>query len=142
MSTDRDERIVATRQRWRTHGFALLLIALNIDVLVRMLILKQEPRQWLDIAAIWMGTAVFVCIGTTASGVQLDGGKWSNHWPIILTIVAIPVVLMLMGGLHGLADLIGVLAAAAAGVFTMLIIMHGIYRVWERKTLGRGSREE
>jgi len=47
--------------------------------------------------------------------------------------------------LDGSAGIIGQITGttgAAAGVFVMLIIMHGIYRVWERKTLGRRSQEE
>ena len=143
MSTDHDERVIATRQRWAACGMVMLTIALSIDLLVRILILKQEPRQWLDIAAILMGTTVFVSIGMTASGVQLYGGKWSKHWPVVLSIVAAnAVVLTLMGGVHGLADLIGVIAGTAGGVFVMLIILSVIYGVWERKTLGRAPREE
>ena len=143
MSTDHDERIVATRQRWAARGMVIMIYALNIDLLVRMLILKQEPRQWLDIFLIWMGTSLYVCIGMTASGVQLYGGKLSKHWLVILTILAVnAVVLTLMGGMHGLANLIGIIVSAAAGVFVMLIIMHGIYRLWERVTLGRVPREE
>jgi len=143
MNTDHDERVIATRQHWGTCGMVILTIALAIDLIVRILILKQEPRQWLDIAAIWMGTAVFVSIGMAASGVQLYGGKWSKHWPVILTIVAVnAVVLTLMGGGHGLADLIGVIAGAAGGVFVMLIIFRGIYGVWERVKLGHAPREE
>ncbi|MDH4178998.1 MAG: hypothetical protein OEV33_00690 [Armatimonadota bacterium] len=143
MSTNHDERIVATHQRWAARGMVMMIFALNIDLLVRLLILKQEPRQWLDIGLIWMGTSLYVCIGMTASGVQLYGGKWSKHWLVILTIVATnAVVWTLMGMGHGLADLSGVIVGAATGVFLMLMILRGIYSVWERRTLGRGPREE
>ena len=143
MSNDRDERVIATRQRWAAHGMAILTMALSIDLLVRILILKQEPRQWLDIFLIWMGTSLYVCIGMTASGVQLYGGKLSKHWLVILTVVAtMAVVLTLMGMGHGLADLIGVIVGGAIGVFLMLMILRGSYSVWERVTLGRRSREE
>jgi hypothetical protein len=143
MSNDRDERVIATRQRWAAHGMGIFIIALNIDLLVRLLILKQEPRQWLDIFLIWMGTSLYVAIGMTASGVQLYGGKLSKHWLVILTVVATNAVvwtLMSMG--HGLADLILFIVGAATGVFLMLMILRGIHSVWERRTLGRVPREE
>jgi len=147
MSTDHDERVIATRQRWATHGFGLLFIALSIDLMVRTLILKQEPRQWLDIAAIWMGTMLFVAIGMTASGVAPFGGKWWKMWPIIPGVAVVSTVtLALMGMVHTWADLIfnitlGIIGGAA-GVSVTLIIMHGIYRLWERVTLGHVPREE
>jgi len=77
MSELRDERIVATAQRWGAWGLLMLWFLLITDLMVRTLIFKQEPRQWLDIAAIWMGTATFVSIGMAASGVAPYGGKWS-----------------------------------------------------------------
>ncbi len=143
MSTQSDERTIATHQRWAARGMAILMIALSIDLIVRSLILKQDPRQYLDSGLIWMATMLYVSIGMAASGVQLYGVKSSKHWPVILIIVAVnAVVLTLMGGLHGQADLIGVIASAAGGVFVMLIIFRVVYGVWERKTLGRGPREE
>ena len=143
MNTDHDERVIATRQRWGTCGMVILTIALAIDLIVRILVLKQEPRQWLDIAAIWMGTAVFVSIGMAASGVQLYGGKSSKAWLLILILaVEIPVVLTWMGMVPTWAAFIANMVIAGAGAFLMLMIFRGIYGVWERKTLGRGSREE
>ncbi len=138
MNTDTDERIVATRQRWATHGFALLLMALAIDLLVRMLVLTQEPRQWLDIFLIWMATALYVCIGTAASGVQLYGGKWPKQWLVILAIVATnAVVWTLMFTGHGPGGLIATIVGAATGASVMIIILRGIYILWERATIGR-----
>ena len=143
MSDHSDERVIATRQRWAARGMVILTIALAIDLIVRILILKQEPRQHLDISLIWMATILYVSIGMTASGVQLYGGKWSKHWLVILTIVAVnAVVLTLMGVIHGLAEAIAIIVCAAVGAFLMLTILRGIYGVWERKTLGRAPREE
>jgi len=143
MSNHSDERVIATRQRWAARGMVILTIALAIDLLVRILIVKQEPRQHLDISLIWIATTLYVSIGMTASGVQLYGGKWSKYWLVILTIVAAnAVVLTLMGVIHGLAEAIGVIVGAAAGGFLMLMVLRGIYSVWERKTLGRAPREE
>lgn len=143
MSELRDERVIATRQRWATHGFGLLFIALSIDLMVRALLLKQDPRQWLDIALIWMATMLFVFIGMTASGVAPYGGKWLLTWLVILVItVTNTVVLTLLGGVHTRADLIATIVITAAGAFVVIIILRGIYSVWERVKLGRVPREE
>jgi len=50
--------------------------------------------------------------------------------------VEVPVVLTLMGMVHTLADFITEIVIAATGVFVMLLILRGIYGVWERRTLG------
>ena len=144
MSTHHDERTIATAQRWAARGMWILSIALAIDLLVRALILKQEPWQYLDIWLIWMATMLYASIGMTASGVAPFGGERSKTWLQVLIIAAVvPVVLALMGTVHTLADFITVMVCAAAGAFLMLIIiLRGIYGVWERVTLGRGPREE
>ena len=143
MSTQSDERIIATQQRWAARGMWMLSIALAIDVLVRILILKQEPRQYMDISLILLATMLYVSFGATASGVEPFGGKWSKTWLLILLVaVTITAVLTLMGMVPRLANLIGVIVSGAAGAFTSLVILRGIYRVWERKTLGRAPREE
>ena len=143
MSNQPDERVVATQQRWGARGMLILTMALAIDLIVRIPILKQEPRQWLDISLIWMATSLYVFIGMTASGVAPYGGKWSHGLLVVLILtVEIPVLLMLMGGVHTLTDFIANMAIAAATAFVMVIIFRGIYARWERRTLGRGPREE
>jgi len=143
MSNDRDERVIATRQRWAARGLLLVMVALSIDLIVRILVLKQEPRQYFDIGLIWTATMLYVSIGMTASGVAPYGGKWSQAWLAILIIaVQVPVGLTLMGMVHTWADFIADIFIAAASAFVMLIILRGIYGVWERRTLGRVPREE
>jgi len=143
MSKHRDERITATAHRWGARGLAMLSAALAIDLVVRTLILKQEPRQYLDIGLIWMATTLYVAIGMTASGVAPYGGKWSTSWLVILIIaVEVPVVLTLMGMVHTPAAFIADTFIAAGSAFLSLIILRGIYSMWERVALGRGPREE
>ena len=143
MSNHDDERTIATRHRWAARGMVILIFALATDGLVRALILKQDPRQYLDICLIWMATTLYVAIGMTASGVAPYGGKWSKAWlPILIIAVVCPVVLTLMGMVHTLADFITDMVGAVAGALVALIILRAIYSVWERVTLGRASREE
>jgi len=143
MSEATDERIVATRQRWATHGFGILFIALPADLMVRIFVLKQEPRQWLDIALIWMGTMFFTAIGMSASGVPPYGGKWSSSWlAIAILAVEVPVILALMGMVPTPAAFLADMVIAALGAFVAIVLVRGVYGLWERRTLGRGPREE
>ena len=143
MSNHRDERTIATQQRWAARGMLIFSIALAIDLMVRALILKQDSRQYLDISLIWMATILYVSIGVTASGVEPCGLNWSLGLLIILLLgVEIPVVLTLLRGLNTLTDFIASMVSAAGGAFVMLIILRGIYARWERVTLGRGASEE
>jgi hypothetical protein len=71
------------------------------------------------------------------------GGKWSKASLAVLIIaVEVPVVLTLMGMVHTLADFVADSVIAAAGAFVSLIILRGIYSVWERRALGRRAREQ
>lgn len=147
MSNDRDERTTGTADRWAAHGMAILSMALCTDLIVRCLILKQEPWQWLDIFVIWMGTNAYVAIRMTASGVALYEGKWRKMWPIIpVVVVANTVTLALLGMVRTWTDLISTITigiiGAATGTFVVLIILRSVYSLWERRTLGHVPREE
>jgi len=143
MSKAPDERITATAQRWQARGLVMLSLALSLDLIVRTLILKQDPRLWLDIAAIWMGTSVYVVLGMTASGVDPYGGKYWKVWPIIpLVVVGNAVMLARFGMAQTLTEVAASVVSATAGLFVTIVVLRGIYGLWERRTLGRGSREE
>ena len=143
MSDIQDERTTAVAQRWGAHGMMIFSFALTIDVLIRILILKQPPQQWWDISLIWIATTLYVGIGMTATGVAPYGWKWSKSW-LIIVIVAVTntVVIALMGMIHSLAELISIIVTGAAGAFVAIIILRGIYSLWERRALGRSPREE
>jgi len=147
MSKDRDERTMATADQWAARGWMVLSFALMADMLVRMLILKQHPGQWLDIAVIWMASTLYAALGMTASGVEPYEGRWRKMWPIIPGIVAVnTVVLALLGRVHTWADITSTitfgLIGGAVGTVVLFIILRGIHGRWERKTLGRTPREE
>jgi hypothetical protein len=143
MSNHSDERTTATAHLWAARGLVMLNIALPIDLLVRILLLKQEPRQWLDIGLIWMAAMVCAGIGMTASGVAPYGGKGWKMWPIIPLIVVVnTVVLARIGMVPTLTDVVASVVSATAGLSLVIVILRGIYSRWERRTLGRVPREE
>jgi hypothetical protein len=138
-----DERTIATQQQWQARGMAILSIALSIDLIVRSLVLKQDPRQYLDIGLIWMATMLYAAIGMTASGVAPFGGKWWKMWPIIpIVVVGNTVTLARFGMVPTLTAVVLSVVSATIGLSVIIVILGGIYGVWERRTLGRGSREE
>jgi hypothetical protein len=143
VSAHLDERTIATQQRWLALGMLILNIALPIDLVVRALILKQDPRHYLDIGLILMATILCVSVGMSASGVDPYGGKRSNAlWIILVIAVVVPVELTLTGMVDTPTEFIAIIIATAASAFLMLGILRGIYRMWERATLGRAAREE
>ncbi len=144
MNNITDERVVATRQRWHARGFLLLYFALNLDIIVRVLVLKQPPRQWMDIGLIWMATTLYVSLGMSRSGVDLysKAKPKSNLMVLIILGLEIPALLWLMGSVHSWMQfaLYGLLAAGSA--YAMQIVLRLLHKRWEQKTLGQGTPEE
>jgi len=142
MTNHGDERITATRHLWAARGWALLMLALSIDLIVRTLILSQHPGQYLDIALIWMATIVYVAIGTTASGVEMHGGRLWKMWPLIPFVVVVNIVtLARMGSVPTFTSVAAGVVSATVGFSLTIVLVRGIYARWERRTLGRRSRE-
>jgi len=142
MTNHGDERITATRHLWAARGWVLLMFALSIDLIVRTLMLRQHPGQYLDIALIWMATTLYVAIGTTASGVELHGGRLWKMWPIIPLVVVVNMVTSArMGSVPTFTDVAASAVSATVGFSLTIVVVRGIYAGWERRTLGRRSRE-
>ena len=143
MSSHSDERTIATAQRWAARGLGMLSIALAIDLMVRTLILKQEPRQYLDIGLIWMATTLYVAIGMTASGVEPFEGKWWKMWPIIPVVVVVnTVTLARIGMVQTLTDVVSSVVSTTAGLSVLIVVLRGVHTSWERATIGRVPPEE
>jgi hypothetical protein len=139
MSIHNDERITIVRQRWAARGMTVLSIALSIDLFIRAVFIKQDPRQFIDIAIIWIVTSFFVCIGMSASGIAPFEGRRRKIWISVgILAIEIPLILILLGMVHSLTDFITDAICAAVGAFVTFIFMQSIYSLWEHRTLGRG----
>jgi hypothetical protein len=141
-----DERVAATSQRWAAIGGTFMAVALGIDMMVRILVLKQDFRLCWDICLIWTVNLYLVSIGQIRNGVRPvgAGGKWSWKTSGLITLelaLLIPAVLWLMGNIHSLREYLFVALTAAAGCLVMQMILRGIYRRWERRNLGPEAGE-
>jgi hypothetical protein len=140
-----DERIAATSQKWAAFSGAFLSIAIGIDIMVRILILKQDYPM--EICLIWMVNLFVVGIGQIRSGVPAAGtvGTSSRKISVLMIVeiaLLVPAVLWLMGMVNSWLQYAAYAALAAAGSLVMQMIMRGTYRRWERRTLGASSDDE
>lgn len=147
MAAHPDERVAATAQRWAARGGAFMSVALGIDVIVRVLVLRQDFRQCWDICLIWMANLFFVCIGMVRNGVRPAGAggrlSWkANGWAILIIALEIPAILWLIGGISSWREYVIYTALCAVVALIMQLIMRGIYGRWERRTLGGADEEQ
>jgi hypothetical protein len=130
----KDERIQTTVNRFATIGFLICFyLLLPISIVYRTLILKQHPRQWWDIFAIWIIGLLFVFIAYATKGVFAHGFK--RFWLTIFIGVFIVnlTLFFIMGQIHSVVDvglyLIGFLPAMGL----VIAIAYFLNRRWERK---------
>ena len=81
----KDERIQTTANRFAAKGFCVWLVLMSISLCYRTLILKQHPREWWNIFAIWIIGVFFVFITYAKKGV-LDH-DFKRRW-LTITIAA------------------------------------------------------
>lgn len=140
-----DERINAERQRWAARGGAFLSIALGIDLIVRVFVLRQDPRFYMDTALIWLVNLFIVTIGMIRCGVPAVGVAGKLSWKtsgflVVLIGLEIPALMWLMGDIHTLPQFLFQAALAGGAAAAMLLIMRAIYGKWERRALGQDSQ--
>ena len=145
VSAHPDERINAEMQRWAARGGAFLSIALGIDLIVRVFVLRQDPRFYMDIALIWLVNLFIVTIGMIRCGVPAAGVAGKLSWKtsgflVVLIGLEIPALMWLMGDIHTLPQFLFQAALAGGAAAVMLLIMRAIYGNWERRALGQDSQ--
>ncbi|MBN2210501.1 MAG: hypothetical protein JW709_03815 [Sedimentisphaerales bacterium] len=129
----KDERIQTTTNRMAAIGFFIWNLLLPISLCYRILILKQYPSQWWDIAAIWI-IGIFVVFIANAGKGGLDYQFKKKFFTIgIIIVIAIAVILFIMGMIHSIADLGGVLIGSISGVGLVIVVAYLLNRRWRRK---------
>ncbi len=135
-----DERIQTTVNRFAAMGFSIWQLLLSISLCYRMLILKQHPREFWDIFAIFFIGTLYVSIAFANKGVFGHGITRRS-----LTI-AIPVGIIIAAAIIGFSawkfstpGMDSVVAVLTLLIGTLLVmglvfgIAHFLKRRWERK---------
>ena len=133
----KDERIQATVNRFAAGGFLVLEFLMWICLCYRMLVLKQHPREWWDIFAIWVIGVLFLSIAYASRGVLPPYFKRLWLTICIVVVVVLLALRLIEGQIHSVVDvgvwLIVVLPACLAATGLGIGILHLLNRRWERK---------
>jgi len=132
----KDERIQTNINRFAARGFGIWFVLLLFSINYRLLILRQHPREWWDILAIFFIGTVYVCIERARNGV-LDPGlfKWKSA---IVAIASAAVAFILVsqyitGRTLSIAEVGLFLLGFLPSMGLMTAILYILKRRWERK---------
>ncbi len=129
----KDERIQTTVNRCAAMGFLVWSLLLMISFDYRALILKQHPREWWDIFAIWFIGILYVSIAYASKGGFAHVSK--RFWLTIFIGVFIVnfTLFFIMGRVHSVVNVGGHLIGSLAGLGLVIGIAYFLTRRWERK---------
>ncbi len=133
----KDERIQTTANRFAAGGFFVWFALVSISLCYRTLILKQHPREWWDIFAIFCFGIIFVFIAYANKGVFDHSFK--RTWLVIGigNLIILFMVFFIMGGIHSVVDvgefLICVLLGYLPAMGLVIGMAHFLNRRWKRK---------
>jgi len=128
-----DERIQTTANKFAARGFFIWYVLILISIYYRLLILKQHPREWWDIYAIWCIGMFFVFIAYASKGVFAHGFKRLWLTIGIANLIGIFTLKFIMGRIHSVVDVGTSLIAILAGMGLVIGIAHFLNRRWKRK---------
>ena len=124
-----DERIQTTTNRLAAGGFFIWQLLLSISLMYRMIILKQPPRQWWDIFAIFCFGIIFMFIACAKKGIFFPLSK--RGW--LALCIYLFVLFLIMGQIHSVGDVGGFLIGILIGMGLVIGITHFLDRRWKRK---------
>ena len=129
----KDERIQTTVNRCGAGGFVIWELLLAISLLYRTLILKQHPREWWDIFAIWCIGIFFVFIAYANKGVFAHGFK--RFWLTIgiVNLIVLFTLFVIMGIIHSVVHVGVFLVSFLLGMGPVIGIAYFLNRRWKRK---------
>lgn len=129
----KDERIQTTANRFAAKVFMIWYILLSISLSYRTLILRQQPHQWWDIAAIWFIGTFFLFIAYASKGV-LDHGFKRLALTVGITVIAVNTALFyITGQIKSFAELGAFLAGVIPSVGLVLAVAYFLNRRWKQK---------
>ena len=126
----KDERIQTTASHFAAMGFSIWCLLMSMSLCYRVLILKQLPRQWWDILAIFVIGTLFVFIAYASKGVLDHGAMKALIVGMSGALVAVFAVSSITGRMYSVgAFLIGFLPAAGLVIATAYFLNQR----WKRK---------
>ena len=128
----KDERIQSTLNRFGAIGFVIWQLLMSISLLSRTLILKQHPREWWDIFAIWVIGIFFVFIACANKGVV--GHVFNKRFWLAICIGVMILIFTLKfieGRIHSVVDVAGVLIGLLIAMGLLIGITHFLNRRWK-----------
>lgn len=130
----KDERIQITMNRVAALGFfCICYVLLPVSVLYRMLILKQTPREFCDIIAIFFVGMFFVCVAYARAGFVplVTKSMWLTIG--VVNLVVMLVLIFIKGEMHSAADAGAMLIGYMPATGLVIGVFHFLRRRWERK---------
>ncbi len=129
-----DERIETTVNRVAARVFCIWFLLMSISLSYRTLILKQHPREWWDISAIWFIGILYGFIARASKGVLGDGFQKRFWLTIFIGVFIVNFTLFfIMGRIHSIVDVGGYLVCFLVGMAPVIGIAHFLNRRWKRK---------
>ena len=124
-----DERIQTTISHITRRVFSIWFLLMSISLNYRIWILKQHPRQWWDIFAIFVIGIIYGFIAFANKGVFFPLSKWG--W--LALCIFLFVLFLIKGQIHSVGDVAGFLIGILIAMGLLITATHFLNRRWERK---------
>ena len=129
----KDERIQTTVNRFAAAGFFIWYVLMLISLDYRLWILKQHPREFWDIFAIWVIGTLFVFIAYANKGVFDHSFKRLWLTIGIVNLIVLFTLFFIMGQIHSVVDVGALLIGFLPGMGLVIGIAYFLNRRWKRK---------
>ena len=129
----KDERIQTTANHYAARGFFIWYLLLTISLLYRTLILRQHPRDFWDIFAIFCIGTLFVFIAYAKKGIFDHNFKRIWLTICISAFIGILTVQFIAGRMHSVVDAGALLIGFLPGMGLVIVIAHFLNKLWKRK---------
>lgn len=135
-----DERIKAVKNRIAARSFFIIYILLVIDLLYRVLYMKQSPGYYWDIFMMWFVSSSYYAITAYSSGIMSDlfrKGQLKIFIPIFIPCYVISAIAtsFILGRttLNELAGVMISLVLSAPILISIFLFYKYLNRRWEKK---------
>lgn len=130
----RDERIRKTKHQITSRAFGIWYLLLLAALLYRQFYLRQDPKEYWDIALIFFIGALYVSIAGFAKGAVYETTFARQlKWTVPAILISIIALNYFQGKLATIADLLEILISALIGLASIGLVFYFLYRRWEKK---------